>query len=283
MNIRDYMDLIRIKNCLIASLGTTIAGLIASNFNIHLLDKILLASLVVFLICGFGNVINDIYDIDIDRINKPYRPLPSGKVSIKSAKLLTWILAFSGLLLSLFNWACFIIALINTTILYLYARWFKRDKKVGNPLVAYLTGSVFLFGGASVGNIFITSILFLCAMLTTWAREIVKDFEDMEGDRGRGVISLPIKYGKRALYLALGLLILAVLLSPLPYLMGIFSFPYLVGVLICDILLLYSIVKLIKNPTKEEAYRCAKEIKVVINLILISFIVGAIYGNYNLS
>ena len=279
MGIRDYMDLIRVKNCLIASLGTVIAGLIASNFNIHLLGRILLASLVVFLICGFGNVINDIYDIDIDRINKPHRPLPSGRISLKSAKLLTWILAISGLLLSLFNWICFIIALINALLLYLYAKRFKRDKRIGNLLVAYLTGSVFLFGGAAVDNIFITFILFLCAMLTTWAREIVKDFEDVEGDKSRGVISLPIKYGKRSLYLALGLLILAVILSPLPYLMGIFSFPYLVWILLCDILLLYSIVKLLKNPTKEGAHRCAKEIKMVISLILVSFMVGAIYGN----
>ena len=270
------MDLIRVKNCLIASFGTAIAGLIASNFNIHLWDRILLASLVVFFICGFGNVINDIYDIDIDKINKPYRPLPSGKISLKSAKLFAWILAISGILLSVFNWKCFIIALVNTTILYLYAKRFKRNKIIGNPLVAYLTGSVFLFGGASVDNIFITFILFLCAMLTTWGREIVKDFEDMEGDRRSGVLSFPIKYGKRSLYLALGLLILAVILSPLPYLLGIFSFLYLAGVLFCDILLLYSIVKLLKNPTKEEAYRCAKKIKMVTTLILISFILGAI-------
>jgi len=280
MDIRDYMDLIRVKNCLIASFGTAIAGLIASNFNIHLWDRILLASLVVFFICGFGNVINDIYDIDIDKINKPYRPLPSGKISLKSAKLFAWILAISGILLSVFNWKCFIIALVNTTILYLYAKRFKRNKIIGNPLVAYLTGSVFLFGGASVDNIFITFILFLCAMLTTWGREIVKDFEDMEGDRRSGVLSFPIKYGKRSLYLALGLLILAVILSPLPYLLGIFSFLYLVGVLFCDILLLYSIVKLLKNPTKKEAYRCAKKIKMVTTLILISFILGAIYGDF---
>ncbi|AXI25355.1 digeranylgeranylglyceryl phosphate synthase [Methanofervidicoccus sp. A16] len=278
MGIKDYMDLIRVKNCLIASFGTVIAGLIASNFNIHLLDRVLLAALVVFLICGFGNVINDIYDIDIDRINKPHRPLPSGRISLKSAKILVWIMAISGLLISLFNWICFIIALVNTLILYLYAKRFKRDKRIGNLLVAYLTGSVFLFGGASVGNIFITFILFLCAMLTTWAREIVKDFEDIEGDRSRGVLSLPIKYGKRSLYLALGLLILAIILSPLPYLIGIFNSLYLLGILFCDTLLLYSIVKLLKNPTKEEAHRCAKEIKMIISFILVSFIVGAVYG-----
>ncbi|MBW9223106.1 UbiA family prenyltransferase [Methanothermococcus sp. SCGC AD-155-E23] len=278
MGIRDYMDLIRVKNCLIASLGAAIAGLIASNFNIHMLDRILLASLVVFLICGFGNVINDIYDVDIDRINKPHRPLPSGRVSLKGAKVLAWILAISGLLLSLFNWICFVIALLNTFILYLYARLFKRDKRIGNLLVAYLTGSVFLFGGASVGNILITFILFLCALLTTWAREVVKDFEDMEGDRERGVISLPIKYGKRALYLALGLLILAVILSPLPYLMGIFSYLYLLGIALCDVLLLHSIVKLLRNPTREEAERCAREIKMIISFILIAFILGTISG-----
>ncbi|MBW9222174.1 UbiA family prenyltransferase [Methanothermococcus sp. SCGC AD-155-C09] len=276
MAIKEYMELMRVKNCLSASIGTIIAGLIASNFDINLLPSILIAALVVFLICGYGNVINDIFDIEIDKINKPYRPLPSNRISLKNAKLFSFLLLIMGLLLSLFNKVCFLIALINSVVLYVYAKRYKKNKIIGNLLVAYLTGSVFLFGGAAVNNMLITLILFLCALFATWSREIIKDFEDMEGDIKEGVVSLPIKYGIKSPYIAGILLIIAILLSPLPYIMGIFGLFYLYSIFLCDIMFIYSFIGLLKNPSKENAERVSKEIKLIMNFILISFVMGAL-------
>jgi len=276
MDIKYYMELMRAKNCLSASIGTIIAGLIASNFDINLLPSILIAALVVFLICGYGNVINDIFDIEIDRINKPYRPLPSNRISLKNAKLFSFLLLIMGLLFSLFNKVCFLIALINAVVLYVYAKRYKKNKIIGNLLVAYLTGSVFLFGGAAVNNMLITLILFLCALFATWSREIIKDFEDMEGDIKEGVSSLPIKYGIKSLYIAGILLIIAILLSPLPYIIGIFGLFYLYSIVLCDIMFIYSFMGLLKNPSKENAERVSKEIKLIMNFILISFVIGAL-------
>ncbi|HIP16694.1 MAG TPA: digeranylgeranylglyceryl phosphate synthase [Methanothermococcus okinawensis] len=276
MDIKHYMELMRVKNCLSASIGTLIAGLIASNFNIDLLPPILIAALVVFLICGYGNVINDIFDIEIDKINKPHRPLPSNRISLKNAKLFSFLLLITGLLFSLFNKVCFLIALINAVVLYVYAKRYKKNKIVGNLLVAYLTGSIFLFGGAAVNNILITLILFLCALFATWSREIIKDFEDMEGDIKEGVVSLPIKYGIKSLHIAGILLIIAILLSPLPYIMGIFGFFYLYSIILCDIMFIYSFMGLMKNPSKKNAERVSKEIKLIMNFILISFVMGTL-------
>ncbi|MBW9221422.1 UbiA family prenyltransferase [Methanothermococcus sp. SCGC AD-155-M21] len=276
MDIKYYMELIRAKNCLSASIGTIIAGLIASNFDINLLPSILIAALVVFLICGYGNVINDIFDIEIDKINKPYRPLPSNRISLKNAKVFSFLLLIMGLLFSLFNKVCFLIALINAVVLYVYAKKYKKNKIVGNLLVAYLTGSVFLFGGAAINNMLITLILFLCALFATWSREIIKDFEDMEGDIKEGVSSLPIKYGIKSLYIAGILLIIAILLSPLPYIIGIFGLFYLYSIVLCDIMFIYSFIGLLKNPSKENAERVSKEIKLIMNFILISFVIGAL-------
>lgn len=275
-NLKYYMELVRAKNCLTASFGTVAGGLIASGFNFDLIHYILTASLVVFLICGFGNALNDIYDIEIDRINKPFRPLPSNKISLKNAKIFSWLLVAIGLLLSMFNKVCFVIAIINALALYLYAKKYKRNKIIGNLIVAYLTGSVFIFGGASVNNIGITLILFLCAMFATWCREIIKDFEDIEGDLKEGVMSLPIKYGKKSLYVAGIFLITAVVLSPLPYIMGIFGDVYLFGIILCDILFIYSIVKLLGAPSKEGAKKSSKNIKYIMNLVLLCFIIGSI-------
>ena len=270
------MELMRIKNCLSASIGTIIAGLIVSNFNINLISSLLIASLVVFLICGYGNVINDIFDIEIDRINKPHRPLPSYRVSLKNARVFSFLLLIIGLLFSLFNRVCFLIALINTVILYVYAKKYKKNKIIGNLLVAYLTGSVFLFGGAAINDMLITFILFLCALFATWSREIIKDFEDMEGDVNEGVSSLPIKYGIKSLYIAGALLIIAILLSPLPYVIGMFGLFYLYAIVLCDIMFIYYLISLLRNPSKENAERVSKKIKLIMNFILISFVIGVI-------
>jgi len=283
-NLKYYLELIRVKNCITASFGAFIGGLIASGFETGFMGSILMASLVVFLICGFGNALNDIYDIDIDKINKPSRPLPSGKISLKNAWFFSYFLVFTGLLLSLFNFNCFIIAIVNSLVLYYYAKRYKRNKIVGNLMVAYLTGSVFVFGGAAVGNIGITIMLFLCAMFATWAREIIKDFEDMDGDIKENVISLPIKYGKKSLYFAAFFLMMAVLLSPLPYIIGMFGIIYLILIVLCDILFISTIVNLIggysiknnKDNPADMFGNASKRIKLIMNLVLVCFIIGAI-------
>ncbi|AEF96558.1 UbiA family prenyltransferase [Methanotorris igneus] len=274
--MKYYLELMRVKNCITASFGAFIGGLIASNFNFGYLFVLILAFLVVFFICGFGNVVNDIYDVEIDKLNKPHRPLPSNKISIKNAWRFAWLLLIFGLVLSFFNVLCFIIALINSVMLYLYAKKYKRNKIIGNFIVAYLTGSVFLFGGVAVNNMPIVTILFLCAMFATWCREIIKDFEDIDGDMKEGVVSLPIKYGKKSLYIAAMFIIVAVALSPLPYIMGIFGEIYLILIILCDLSFLYVIFKAIKNPSKNIMSKTSKYLKIIMNLVLMCFVLGAL-------
>jgi len=181
-----------------------------------------------------------------------------------------------GLILSLFNILCFIIAIINSIMLYLYAKKYKRNKIIGNFIVAYLTGSVFLFGGAAVNNMSIVTILFLCAMFATWCREIIKDFEDVEGDMKENVVSLPIKYGKKSLYIAAMFIIIAVVLSPLPYIMGIFGKVYLILIILCDLSFLYVIFKAVKKPSKDIMSKTSKYLKIIMNLVLMCFVLGAL-------
>ncbi|ACV24464.1 UbiA family prenyltransferase [Methanocaldococcus fervens] len=272
----SYLELIRVKNCITASVGGIIGYLISSNFEIDIL-KCILVFFVVFFVSAYGNVINDIFDIEIDRINKPYRPLPSGKIKLNEAKTFSAILLIFGLALSVFiNIYALIIAVVNAFFLYLYAKRYKRYKPIGNFIIGYLTGSVFLFGGVAGENVMPVVVLFLCSLLSIWGREIVKDFEDMEGDKKEGVVSLPIKYGKKALYFATFLVIFAVILSPLPCLFGIFGVYYMILVAICDILFIYVMVLLLKNPDKETSSKVSKFLKIIMNIVLLAFIVGAI-------
>ncbi|XRO74708.1 UbiA family prenyltransferase [Methanocaldococcus sp. 28A] len=274
--VNSYLEIIRAKNCITASIGGIIGYLISENFDINIL-KVILVFFVVFFVCAYGNVINDIFDIEIDKINKPFRPLPSGKIKLNEAKKLSGILLIFGLTLSIFiNIYTLIIAVVNAIFLYLYAKKYKRYKPIGNFIIGYLTGSVFLFGGVAGKNVMPVIILFLCSLLSIWGREIVKDFEDMEGDKKEEVISLPIKYGKKALYFATFLIVLAVVLSPLPYILKIFGIYYLILIAICDILFIYAMALLLKKPNRDTASRVSKFLKIIMNIVLLAFIVGAI-------
>lgn len=277
METKAYLELMRAKNCLTAAFGAVVGGLIASSFNFELTYRLVLAFLVVFLICGFGNSLNDIYDLKIDRINKPHRPIPSKRILLSNAKAFSYLLMFLGLFISLFDIACFLMAVLNTVILQQYAKTYKKNKIIGNLFVAYLTGSVFVFGGIAVGNIDITIILFLCALFAMWAREIIKDYEDIEGDLKEKVISIPIKCGERAIYIAAFMLLVAIFLSPLPYLMGIFGLYYLVLVAACDILFIFGIKGLLIHPSKKQAKKASRNIKLVTNLVLVAFIIGSLF------
>ncbi len=198
MNVPAAIRITRPVNALVAGFASVIGFLIATG---TLEARALALIPVVTLITAGGNVINDYCDIEIDRVNRPDRPLPSGQITPHHALLFAALLFGSGLLLTIgTSPLCALIALFNSAILLLYAGLLKRMFLIGNIAVSYLSASIFLFGGAlaSVSGFVVTvpvAIITFCAML---AREIIKDAEDIEGDAGAGADTLPIRYGIQA-------------------------------------------------------------------------------------
>lgn len=276
---KGFIELLRIWNCVMAGFAAIIgAGIVygITSGAIPVYGAILVFP-SVFLITGAGNAINDFFDADIDAINKPMRPIPSGRVS-RNAVLYISLVSFGiGIALSYFiNTICFIIALINSVLLIIYARNLKRTVLVGNVCVGYLVGSTFLFGGAlfEIPGLIGTAGLFALAMLATIAREIAKDIEDMDGDLAMGVATLPVRAGpKRAGYVASIFGITAVLLSPIPYFTG-FSIWYLLVVGLADICFLTAILQLIRG----DAVGSSRSFKRAMAVALAAFVVGAGIG-----
>jgi geranylgeranylglycerol-phosphate geranylgeranyltransferase len=237
-----------------------------------------LVFITVFLITGAGNAINDYFDSGIDAINRPGRPIPSGRIKKESAFGFSIALFAGGIMIAHFIGESnipLIIAVINSLLLYLYAFSLKRKVFVGNLSVSYLSGSTFLFGGAAYGGkgIEITIILFFLSMLATLAREIVKAIEDIEGDRKDGAMTLPIRIGERpSAYIASLVGLLAVGLSPVPYYMGLFSRQYLFAVGVADLIFIYAVLLILRNePSASSRY-----FKIAMFFALIAFIAGSI-------
>jgi len=232
----------------------------------------LLIFLAVFLVTGAGNAVNDYFDRDIDAVNRPDRPVPSGRVTPKQALMWSYALFAAGCILaSLLNWFCFVIAVANSALLYLYARNLKTTLLMGNTCVAYLTGSTFLFGGAVQGFAGMTAVLipFGLSSLATMSREIMKDVEDMEGDSHAGAKTLPIVVGEKLSgVMAAIFALVAVVLSYQPN----YGTPYLAIVALADAFLAGSVWKIVKK----DASGSQRALKLGMAVALLAFLAAAL-------
>jgi geranylgeranylglycerol-phosphate geranylgeranyltransferase len=255
MSVREgvigLLELTRPGNAVAAGVLTFTGAFVAGN-ALSLPFAVVAAVVATVSATGAGNAINDYFDREIDRVNRPDRPIPRGAVSPRGA------LAFSGVLFAIavvaaltLPLAALVIAVVNSLALVAYTEFFKGLPGVGNVVVAYLTGSTFLFGSASVGRPLSASVLvlFVLSSVATLTREIVKDVEDVEGDRAEGLRTLPIAIGERAaLRVGTVVLVLAVLASGLPVLVGDFGLAYLALVVPADALMLRATYRSYDDP-----------------------------------
>lgn len=294
-----YVTLMRPVNAFMSVIAVLIGGLLVAGNNPTLFSNLYplgFALLAVFLITGAGNAINDYIDVESDKLNKPKRPIPSGRISRRKALAFSVVLFAIGILFTLFiNWACILIAVINSILLVVYSYSLQDKILLGNIVIGYLVGSTFLFGGAALGNLLLPGLLMLLAGLSTISREIVKDLEDIEGDRKNflkrltsGVkMRLSRFVGKKEAGLALEkgrakaaagiFMLLAIIISPLPYTLGILGFTYLVILVPTDLVFLSSIIILAKGKGKKKFSRTSRIIKIGMLLALIAFIFGVLF------
>jgi geranylgeranylglycerol-phosphate geranylgeranyltransferase len=297
----SYLEMMRPGNCLMSAVAVAIGGLLASlgNLGIFLdpLSPVYLAILVVIAITGAGNVINDYVDREADRINRPKRPIPSGRIGEKAALSFSLALFVAGIAISGFlTYYALILAVFNSIVLIVYSYSLQNKILLGNVSIGYLVGSTFLFGGAAFGNLWLAFMLMLLAMFSTITREIVKDLEDLEGDKksfmkkiateAKKIVAerfgirgkeAELKMGRRrAKFVAMASMALAIIASPLPYVFGILGIVYLAILVPTIIIFAYSIAATRKAGTRKEFSRISRMIKLGMNIGLIAFIAGVL-------
>ena len=252
---RGLLDLARPVNAVAAG-GLTLIGAYVAGGVLAAPFAVAAAVGATVLATAAGNAVNDYFDRDIDRVNQPGRAIPRGAVSPRGALVYSLLLFAAAVVLALtLPPLAIAIAGVNLLALLSYTSWFKGRPGAGNALVAYLGGSTFLFGGAAVGDPGAAATLFVLAALATFAREVVKDVEDREGDAAEGLRTLPIAVGERpALWLGTVLLLAAVLASPWPYLDGVFGLAYLAIVLPADAVMLYAAYEAFDDPTAGQTH-----------------------------
>ncbi len=189
------------------------------SFNNQLLFGLL--SLSSVLIAAAGYIINDYFDIQIDIINKPDKIVINKFIKRRWAIIWHFIFSTLGVAISFYvslktgQWLIFLINFLCVLLLWFYSTTFKRKLLSGNLIIAALTAwvimVVYLFVGAdifslkgwvknsldfNVQRLFKFTLLFACfAFVMTLIREVIKDLEDMEGDRKYNCTTMPITWG----------------------------------------------------------------------------------------
>jgi len=192
-------------------------GALAGGSKFFSID-LLLGMLAIFFISAGCHPLNDYFDYEIDKVNHPKRPLPSGVFKPLSGLYMGIILLVISLILSLLiNIYCFAINCIGIVLILLYELYLKNKGIFGNILVAFSVSLTFLYGGAIVFNYLKPLFFSFVAFFIFFGREIIMDVRDFEGDK-KTRITLPSILGKKwTIYLGSAMVVTSLVLLFLPF------------------------------------------------------------------
>ena len=294
--IKAYSDLFRVENSLTGLIGVVIGAVVVNGIDFSLSDAMIVSffGLSVMFFMFSWNAYNDITDIETDRLNRPDRPLPSGKISSSSAMIGligTMVLSIVSLLAGLWKlssegetdsiissvviWAAAILLLI------LYEgvsgiRGLKHSGLIGNFCIAVAIGMDVVFGASGLGSPTDQKVLALAGMAVSFslAREVIKDIEDIHGDFDR--VTFPKKVGiENARSVAWLLTLLAVVLLFAPFMFGIFPIHHILFVAPGGFLLMLVKSKLFLEEDRAAQYLIKRALQIsMVGVIVSACLVG---------
>src|SRR5208337_877666 len=202
MSLRAGLELIRPANCAMIGFAVIVGVFVSKPADVKVVQGAL-GFLTGFFLCAYSMSTNDIYDVEVDRVNQPERPIPSGRVSTQAAIRLSVLVLVAGVascVLTL-NPVAVGIALLYAFLMWVYNSRAKLTGLPGNLLVASSLAVPFIYGGVVSGGSLTRSLLLMMAFTSFFSgvgREVVKGMADVEGDAKRGVNSVARSRGLRA-------------------------------------------------------------------------------------
>ena len=292
--VRDWLDLFRAGNCVSGLVGVFLGAILTleefpSGDNLRIT---ILLGLSVYSFMASWNALNDYLDLEIDKINRPDRPLPSERISqslAKAAIIFTCLISLISL---------FLAGQIANTMTDNFADWYPtiaiwllalgllinyEDDRIllglknkglpGNLAISVSVGLVVLFGAAGLFDPFNERAvsLFLIGTLYNLSREIIKDVEDMDGDLGRFTYAMRVG-AQRARLVSWGILLLTLVALLTPFVIGVFDEIKL-------ILLapgMFTLLSVKKHIVLEEDTAASRMIKTSMTLTMLGLILAAL-------
>ena len=226
--------------------------------------EVAIACLSAALIAAGGYVVNDVFDLEIDRVNRPLRPLPRGDLTHGMAVGWSVGLLLVGVGLAwMLDPASRSIAVAVVAGLVVYAARLKQTALAGHVTVATISALAFIYGGVLGTAVRMSFVPAMMAWAFHLGREMLKAAADREGDASGGADTMAVRWGvARTCRLATVPLVLVVAMSPWPAAWGWFGLPYLCMVLCgVDAVLAYVAWRAWRTPDVPTAARLADVLK----------------------
>lgn len=274
--LKYYLLALRPTNLAIIAITQIVMMVHAANFDYHNINfpECFFIIFCIMFTAGAGYIINDIFDVESDSINKPHTRIVAKHITLKAARIYYVIVLILAIVFGfLTGWSIGFLSVAVSLLLYYYSTDLKGTVIYGNLLVSFLAGATVFT--ASQGSVLKTDGYFVefaaFAFLITMAREIVKDMEDVEGDKHQEYETLPIKYGiKISKILAISFILSVIAFEIIFYLLYqnkvqlIFA---LIGVVIPLLFLAY---KLLKSQNRHQYRFVSNMLKIIMLIGLVS-------------
>jgi geranylgeranylglycerol-phosphate geranylgeranyltransferase len=275
--IKGILSLTRPVNSLMVGFAV-IVGITVSDPSKLIQLSTLFGFLTGFLISSFSMIINDYYDLEVDKVNEPKRPLSSGTVKPRTALLFAILILAMGISSSLFiSFNNFLLASLFAGVAWFYNNRGKKMTLIGNMLVALSISIPYLYGGLVVESS-IKPIILWMTLVTFFAatgREVVKTISDISGDEIRKVRSVALVYGgSTAALFGSGMFVLAIVLSWFPFILKIVGLIYIALIMIPNIVLIYASIRIIREPSRHNAIHVKKIALLGMFMGLVAFLLG---------
>lgn len=277
--IRACAELIRLDLALGAGFFL-IAGEIFAIGGLPPVNQVLLGFLTLFFISGSANISNDYFDRDVDRINLPGRPLPSGRISVRELWFLFFLFSAAGLITAaLLGPLMLALVCVFWGIALLYNVKLKNYGFAGNLIVAVCVAMTFILGGITVGAINGVVLTFAAlAFFFDLGEEIAADAMDVKGDQLRSSESIAKRRGRTfAMRMSGVMFIIFFMLTLLPFLMGWLGYDYLFLIAVTDLWMIYCSLNLVRSRTIEEGRVQIRRLYLAWGLFVIVFTITTIF------
>ncbi len=273
--IKGLYKLSRPLSTLTGVLAVVLGGYVAGTGE---WGRIAVAAVATLFVSAAANAWNDYRDIDIDRINQPQRPLPSGMVSPRAALIFSVTLTALSIVLAAFlGPLALAIAVASNVLLYVYSVWLKSTVLLGNATVALISAMSPVFGGVAAGNVRPSLWLGAIIFVGILGREVLKTLADYEGDRAHGVRTIATAIGPRAARTIFFCLLGATAIVMLaPYLAGHYEriYAWIVALGVFPVAV-YVIIRVTRDRTGPQLERLSQILKYDFLIWFVAVLLGA--------
>jgi len=280
--LMGFIRLMRPPNCLMMGFAVIVGASVAiGGFpSESLWLKLLFGFFTGFSLLAASNALNDYWDREIDAINEPGRPIPSGLIKPWEALVFSALLTILGLSLAfLTSPKCFLMAVLAVSIADTYVTVGKKTGLLGNAMVSSCVAIPFLYGSLiAAGRI--TGLVALFASIAFSAnlgREVNKGIVDVAGDASRGIRTVAVRWGPRAAAILSAIFYMtAVGLSWLPLAYGMVSLAYVPPIVLTDLGFVHASASILKDYGRENAKKVKNEVLLWMTTGMIGFVMGVL-------